>query len=81
LEKAINNEDTLRRHGASMWRKVFPVVIDDTLFEWQHYLRPRLLEVLVADFREATKGAAFSRAFAKLVEGLALNQSNNRQGV
>ena len=49
---------------------LFPVAMDNALWEWKSPRATALMDVLAADFREATEGDAFDAEFEKLVAGL-----------
>ena len=49
---------------------IFPVMLDDALLNWGDQRGKHMLEVLAGDFRGATRGAAFDKALARLLEGL-----------
>ena len=50
---------------------LFPIVKDDALFKkTTDPMYKHLRNILVGDFRKATKGKAFDRAVSKLIDGL-----------
>lgn len=64
LSRAVSES---RRRGKEL---VFPIAIDDAIFEWSHPLATRILELLVGDFRNARKGKAFEDGVLRLLEAL-----------
>jgi hypothetical protein len=49
---------------------IYPIMIDNSLTEWDHPRATQIKEVLAADFRKATRGEAFTLAAARLLESL-----------
>lgn len=56
-----------RARGKSI---LFPIMLDDTVLGWDDPRASRIRELLVGDFRGATKGKAFEERFGRLMEGL-----------
>lgn len=63
-------ESALREEKARRKRIVFPIMIDDTLLEWNHPVGTVLREILAGDFRGATQGTAFAERVRRLIAGL-----------
>lgn len=49
---------------------LYPVMLDDAVLSWNDSRASRIREILVGDFRGATKGRAFKERFGRLMEGL-----------
>jgi hypothetical protein len=77
LVGTFEEEERRRKDGREDWRMAFLIMLDDFLNSWDHYLKPRLTQVLAGDFRSARRrGERFQRAVARLLEGLALPQQD-----
>ena len=64
IKKAIEQENQRGK------RVLFPVMIDGALLDWDHPTAERVRGVLAADFRGATKGAAYEKCLERLVSAL-----------
>jgi hypothetical protein len=64
IDLALDQEKKRRK------RVIFPIMLDDSLLEWDDPRQRHILDVLAGDFRHATQGPAFDEASDKLVEGL-----------
>ena len=64
IERAIEKEKRQKS------RVLYPIVIDDALFEESDPQVTRIRQVLAADFRQAMEGDAFHVAVERLVKSL-----------
>lgn len=69
IERALNKEDHLFAVGKDD-EVLFPIRLDDTIFNWDNPLKDRLLNKYVGNFSEWEKSEIYSKAFDHLVRSL-----------
>lgn len=68
IDKAFAEE---KRRGREV---LFPIMIDDAVLTWDHPRATRVREILVGDFRNATKGRAFQEKVEKLIRHFGVDE-------
>lgn len=71
MERALQKEDTLRKRTGKKQDVLFPIRIDDYVFDkWEHPRRPDVLRKNVGDFTDWKNNDKYSRSLKKLVKAL-----------
>ena len=70
MERALNKEDAQSKDGV-VSEVLFPIRVDDSILEWKHYLKDRVMRKYVGDFRDWNLDSRqYQKSFAKLVRDL-----------
>jgi hypothetical protein len=72
IERALQREDELTRNGEEA-EVLFPIRIDDAIFNWEHPRKRDVTSKVISDFRGWKDRDKFSAAFIKLLRDLKIN--------
>lgn len=69
IERALQKEDDLARRGKES-EVLFPIRLDDYIFEWNHHRRADVTAKNVGDFRNWNGPEKYKKAFDRLLRDL-----------
>jgi hypothetical protein len=69
VERALHKEVDLVRKGKP-GEVLFPIRLDDFIFEWQHYLREDITNKHIGDFRNWSEPNSYRKALERLLQDL-----------
>lgn len=72
IERALQREDRLVAKGETP-EVLFPIRLDDSIFDWEHPRQADVVEKVVSDFRNWRDHDSYQASFAKLLRDLRLD--------
>jgi hypothetical protein len=70
MERALDKEDNQSKDDV-VSEVLFPVRVDNSIFEWNHYLKVRVMRKYIGDFCDWNiDSRQYQKSFAKLVRDL-----------
>ncbi len=69
IERALQKEEALAKQGKAK-PVLFPVRLDDAVFDWDHYLKANLTKRVIGDFTQWGDAKEYKEAFKRLVRDL-----------
>jgi uncharacterized protein YjbI with pentapeptide repeats len=78
IERALQKEDDLARHDKEP-EVLFPIRLDDYIFEWNHHRRADVIAKNVGDFRHWNEPEKYKKAFDRLLRDLKAEEKKEPQ--
>lgn len=74
VDRALEKEDALQRAG-NYNKVLFPISIDDYVYNWKHYREADVRNAYISDFRNWTDPESYNKALDRLIRDLQAEKS------
>ena len=79
IERALQKEDERARQGRDA-EVLFPIRLDDYIFEWNHHRKADVIAKNVGDFRNWNEPERYKKAFERLLRDLQAESQQTAEG-